>query len=516
MRVSAAAAEDHVTELRVERIGVRVRVTRLSLPASARISWPLVAIAVVSALISVVVRAPFLAWPLTVDEAGYAYGARWWFDGLTMYSDDLWFDRPQGIFLAYQAGMSFLGGSTEAIRIIGTVWSIVTAVAVAMVAARMFNMRVAAIAGPLFAVVSVAPRIDGYTANAEVFMIAGATASAYCLWRRWWLAAGLLLGVAVLLKPSAGVGLILGASWLFHERAARRDWVVFFGGAALPMALALAHGILTVGLHDYMYATVLFRLGTGGESAPLVQLVGGLSRVSSVILPLLLVVLAGNRALRAHPVEYRFLSIWVGTAALGIAMGGNWWEHYFLQAIPPLIVMVAVVIDAGAELVRRWAWFSAWSPRAWFRAAAVALPVAGASGLAFVGLILPWASMDPDDGTYFLYETNGYQGNEELAQLLSDRTEPSDQVYIGVSHVSLLYLTDRLSSSPYLYVQQSTEIPGAMTEIARDLEAGVPAYVLVLPRQLEIYDPGDQIRSALTERYVYETSFRSAEVWRRR
>mgnify|MGYP005647921005 FL=1 len=46
-------------------------------------------IAVASALLTLAVRLPFLDWPLTVDEAGYAYGAHWWSQGLSLYSDEL-------------------------------------------------------------------------------------------------------------------------------------------------------------------------------------------------------------------------------------------------------------------------------------------------------------------------------------------------------------------------------------------------------------------------------------------
>ena len=473
--------------------------------------WPLVAIILASAAVAFAVRVPFFFWPLTFDEAGYAYGARWWFDGLTLYSDDLWFDRPQGIFLAYQAGMAFLGGSTEAIRIIGAIWSAGTTALVVAIAARMFNLRVAAIAGPLFAVISVAPLIDGYASNAEVFMIAGMTASALMLWRRSWFAAGLFVGLAVLLKPSGGVGLLLGAAWLSHEHASRRDWALFFGGISLPMALAVAHGVVTVGWDDYLYATLFFRLSTGGEDDPIFQLIEGWSRVTPVIFPLILAALIGSRALRAHPAQYRFLSIWVATSFLGIAMGGNWWEHYFLQAIPPLIVMVAAVIDAAVSAAHRSSWFSSWSAPTGVGIAAIGVPV-----LAYLALILPWAVMDPDEGSALLYDMNGYQGNEEIAAYLADRTEPTDEVFIGISHASLVYLTGRHHSSPYLYKQQTSEIPGAIDDIADDLEAGVPAYVLILPSQLDRYDPEGLIRASLTEAYEYERSFRTAEVWRRR
>ncbi len=477
---------------------------------------PLTVIVVASVAVAFAVRVPFFFWPLTVDEAGYAYGARWWFDGVTMYSDELWFDRPQGIFLAYQSGMAFLGGSTEAIRIIGAAWSMVTTAGIVLVSSRMFNLRIAAIAGPLFAVLSAAPLIDGYVSNAEVFMIAASTLSAYFMWRKRWFTAGLLVGVAVLLKPSGGAALVFGLLWLLQLRAPRRDWLALVAGTALPLLLAFLHGVITVGADDYLYATVFFRLSTGGEGDPLVQLFEGWSKVTPVILPLVLVVVFGARGLRKWPTQYRFLSLWAATASLGVALGGNWWEHYFLQVIPPLTVMVAVVVDAAAVAVRD----STLVPLRFLRRVpsfnAAVLAGTVASIAAAGALVAPWAVMDPVEGSSRLYDMTGYQRNEEIAEYLAARTGPDDEIFIGLSHASLVYLTGRKSSTPYLYKQQTSEIPGALADIVDDLRAGTPAYVLVIPTQLEMHDPSDSIRDALDERYVYERSFWSAEVWRRR
>lgn len=67
------------------------------------------------AILAVLVRVPFFDWPLISDEGGYAYTAYWWLHGLTLYSGDLWLDRPQGIFVAYMVPV-LLGGSTWVIR----------------------------------------------------------------------------------------------------------------------------------------------------------------------------------------------------------------------------------------------------------------------------------------------------------------------------------------------------------------------------------------------------------------
>ena len=73
--------------------------------------WALAA----AALASFVLHIPFLTTPLSVDEGGYGYVARWWASGADLYGD-VWVDRPQGLLLLYRWARALPGsdGSTSA------------------------------------------------------------------------------------------------------------------------------------------------------------------------------------------------------------------------------------------------------------------------------------------------------------------------------------------------------------------------------------------------------------------
>ena len=228
--------------------------SRLRVAAATR---PAVLFAVVAvAALAVAVRAPFFLWPLIDDEGAYAYTAYWWSRGLTLYSDELWFDKPQAIFVAYKAGSLLLGDATWAIRLWAACWAAGTTVVVWLIARRLFDGRVAVTAALLYALFSAHTHIDGYSANAKVFMLLPATLSAYYLLRGLPAAAGLAASAAVVLKPSGAGALLLAAAWFAYTRAGWRHWLRFaVASAALPV-VALAHGILTVGLRDYLDAVV--------------------------------------------------------------------------------------------------------------------------------------------------------------------------------------------------------------------------------------------------------------------
>src|SRR5215831_16298460 len=78
------------------------------------ISNPVISFSII-ALLAVIVRIPFLSVPLMSDEGGYGYAAYWWSKGLHLY-DELWFDRPQAIFVLYRIIFSTLGSSVVSIR----------------------------------------------------------------------------------------------------------------------------------------------------------------------------------------------------------------------------------------------------------------------------------------------------------------------------------------------------------------------------------------------------------------
>jgi len=467
--------------------------------SDALLSVPLVA--GIAAVLAILVRLPFLSWPVTVDEAGYAYGARWWFSGLTMYSDDLWFDRPQGIFLVYRLGTTVFGDSVEAIRLNGALWAAGTVAAVVLLSARIFDRRVAVVAGLLCAVVGTAPVIEGFTANAEVFMVTATTASACCVWGRRWLLAGLFAGIAILLKPSGAAACALAFFWLIHERESRRAYGLVVLGAAVPLLASLVHGIASVGFDDYWFAVVWFRVSSGGQNPALPALLAGWFATSPVWLILGVLAYPAREVLAANTRGRAFVAAWLVSSVLGMAMGGNWFLHYFEQLVPPLAVLagVGVVGIATRPPVIRW-----WAPIG-------VLTVVVAAAI----LVLPTALMDPADGAAAVFSGDDYSRSDEVGAYVASITGPDDRVYVAISHVSVLFRSERRSSFPYLYAQQLQENPGAVDRAISDLEAAVPAVVVVHRAQLDSFRSGSSISEPVTRNYQLDRSFGAFEVWLR-
>ncbi|HEU0165709.1 MAG TPA: glycosyltransferase family 39 protein, partial [Thermomicrobiales bacterium] len=358
-------------------------------------------------LLSLALRIPFFGIPMIPDEGGYAYATQGWMDGTGKLYHDLWISRPQGIFLVYGAIMETLGDGTYAFRFAAWIAIALTTIAVWLFARMWINPTVANVAAILFAVLSSSPNLEGFTANAEIFMgLPAAFAAVWLLqisrksWSPWQLCGvGVLVGLATILKPSGVV--MLPVAWGFILMIRQEQWRVHlkrcsavFAGVMLVAIPTIINGI-TLGWHQFLYATVTYRLFQ--QSSASVGLSHNVTRLLSVsfqiwpMLALLLAVLAvahretirrwigrapelvanGNRAMGWQmlrkiqsdvtiglitPAPVRLtnlqrptddagiiLRLWVFGCLGGIAMGGDWWSHYLIQIAAPAAIWLGMI-----------------------------------------------------------------------------------------------------------------------------------------------------------------------------
>ena len=463
-----------------------------------RLSWVLPALAVFAA--ALLLRMPFLDWPMISDEGGYAYTAHWWGQGLTLYGSDLWFDRPQGIFLAYELGMSLLGEATWAIRLWGGLWAAATAVVVVGLTRDCLDRFEGAwgmpfLAGLLTATLSVQPGIEGFTSNAEVFALLPATASAWMLLRRHWGLAGLMASAGFMLKPSAGSVAVLALVWLIRERASWKEWAAF-GLAALSLPLAgFIHGWATVGAGPYLHAVVGFRMGLPDTTG--FGLWESVSDTLHVWLPPLVFGFLGLPAM--SPRIRLFLGAWLLSAFLGMALGGNWFWHYFIQLVPP--VAVAAVFGC------RWLWSRGGFVTRWAAAFPLALTLA---------LALPWAFRAPERGAMELYGRPGYALADEVAAYLSSRTREEDRIYVAFEEAEIYHLARRRSAFPYLFRLEVLHMPGAFPALLGMVSERRARHIFLLDPIPGELDPENRFRALLERGYVVDTVFGGRPLYRRR
>jgi 4-amino-4-deoxy-L-arabinose transferase-like glycosyltransferase len=420
-----------------------------------------VALAAVAAL----VRLPFTG-SIGPDEGGYAYVAWRWAHGGELYRST-WIDRPQGLVLVYRALIA-IAGSAWAIRL----GAIAAAIAVTLLLVAIGRLLVSGSAGPLagalYAVVGLGPRIEGYTFNGELAAAVPSTAAVAAGlvgWRRdsrWWLAlAGALGGCAILMKQSGFDGLAvvlvlatLGASGC--ER--RRRLAAAAGSAAVPIAASALAGWLG-GWHVYWSAVVSSHFDTSSAASRLSRLGGSLPAATRDLLPLTLLAALGAWRLRDRPTPVRVGLVWVAAAIVGVNVGGLYWPHYYVQVLPPLSLLAAAGL-AGLPLRRAWA----------------AAAVITAPALFFVGNVV----FSPDARSDRLVKyAAGFENDQRVAAYVRAHSSSGDAVYAFHSRADFYFLARRRAASPYIWTHPLKEIPGARAALARTLAARRPRFVVM-------------------------------------
>lgn len=456
--------------------------------------------------VGVLVRLHFLAVPLNTDEGGFAAIARLWQQGYEIYGNVAWVDRPQGLLVLFR--LAGLAGSDEALRLLATAAAVITLAAVAAAAWAAAGRAAGVAAAGLYAVLSPAPHLEGFTANGE--LLSGAFAAAGVAFALWWtvrgdlrllVAAALLAGCAPLVKQSAIDGIVVvAAAVLLHADRRPRNLAIAVAAGAIPGLVAVVHAATaTAGLGDWWYAIVGYRSST--ESAVSGDIGGRMRLLADSIPPALrdllpLFVLAPLGLRRGRPA---LLAIWLVAGVVGFLGGGLYHPHYWIQLVPVLSVL------AGIGLVRLIEF-----PVAVRLAVALSLvPVVAYSAEIYSTTSATHISAMTSDDSRLLT-------GRAVGRLLAAETKPGEPVYVVWANAAVYWYADRPPAFRYLWYLNVQRIPGATDEVRAVLTGPSP------PRAIAVYQPPDGIDKTgavarvLAERYTLVRRIGDVPVYRLR
>jgi 4-amino-4-deoxy-L-arabinose transferase-like glycosyltransferase len=201
-----------------------------------------------------------LGVPLERDEGEYAYAGQLLLQGVPPYQLAYNMKLP-GTYAMYAGFLALFGETTGGVRLGLLLVNAAAIVLLFRLAQRLFGSTAAVVAAATYALLSMQREVLGLFAHATHMIVLWVLAGFLVLLtalelgrRRDWLASGLLLGIAFLMKQHAvffvlaGAAVLVAAAWRSPERRSRAvgDALAFAGGAALPfvltcLALSLIH-----------------------------------------------------------------------------------------------------------------------------------------------------------------------------------------------------------------------------------------------------------------------------------
>ncbi len=487
----------------------------------------------VMAAAALIARVVSIAEPLGIDQSLWASAVRGMARGQLLYQD-VWEQRPPGIFLTYLAAFRILGWTPSAVAWLDIIASTLTTLLIYAVVRTLGTRLTAALASALYAVLTMPAwlyRHSGFLERSvcETFIVVCAGLMAWCAVNyrnqpRDILAAGVgvFAGLAVVYKPNAGIYLpaLLWWMWLY-----RRDAVTF-----RPIIIAIVASTLL----PLLTIAWLWRIGVLADARIAVvdfnryYLAGGFT-IGGYVLdfsravwlrmktdPLWLAGGIGAVVAVWRIVRTRRLSplaglavIWGGAASIAIiANGARLFNSYFIHALAPLAILTAwhLVEGAGASRLRR-------------------LIAVGTGALMLTVLlqrhypakVMESARADYEllqgrfERTAYLERFGGYdnargysaRANEELASYLRTHTTPDDRIFLfGINGAGVYFHADRLTAHRFLwlnfFVPDGFPDPAFRLEaVTRDLAARRPRYI-VFERLNSVSEMGKAVDSLVT------------------
>ena len=326
-------------------------------PIDARRRSDLARLALVVLVLVGALRLPaFFVDVFNSDETFLATQAEVIRDGGNLYEEAA--DRKPPLVPYLYAGAFELFGTSDlwSVRVLAMLAAALTAWLVAVEARRRYGRRAGWAAGLLcvFALVAFAPQ-DGQAANFEIFMLPAMTAAVLLARRGRGVSAGAAVAVAALAKQTGAVTL-LPVLYLVWRAKGRRGVADALGGFGIPIALVA----FAFGPGQLLYWTVL---GNGSyvsvETASTFVL--SMFAVMSLAwvacnLPIVWQLPAAWRARYtmardgAHDLD---LWLWLASAVLSVMVGLRFFGHYYLQLVPPLVLLSAGALSRGTQRAAR-------------------------------------------------------------------------------------------------------------------------------------------------------------------
>lgn len=469
-------------------------------------------VAFVTLALVVTARLRLREMPLERDEGEYAYVGQLIGQGVAPYTLAYTMKLP-GTHALCAAFLALFGGGAAAIRVGLLLTSLASTVFVYLLTHVYEGKAGAFVAAAAFAALSASPSVLGLSAHATQFVVPFALAGLIAVLtalrtgrRSWLFGAGVLLGLATLMKQNA----VLFAA-LALIVVGRGVWPSQLVGAASRMGL-LALGTLlplavtaTLLIHAGVFPHFWFwavEYGTAyafqvGPSEARVYFGLSFSRLLRAA-PLLWSLALGGAGLAAWR-DWRarrpsFALAFTACSAIAVCPGLWFRPHYYVLFLPAAVILAAVgwsAIERG--LVRA------------LGAGAGAL-VAGTMAMVAVGQplyrnrTLLFAST-PVEASRLLYGANPFAEAELVAAFLRTQTSPGERIAVLGSEPQIYFYAQRRAATGYLYVYPLMEPqPFArrmQKEMIAEVESAAPGYVVLVDGNLSWLVRPDSDRSIL-------------------
>jgi hypothetical protein len=447
--------------------------------------------------IVVAIRLRLLNCPLERDEGEFAYGGQLLLQGASPYDGAYTVGlKLPGTTASYALFMALFGQTTAGIHLGLTLVNLADALLVFLVARRIFGGPGGVVAAGTFALFTIVPETDGLAAHATHFVLLPALAGIALLQnldaqtsRKRIFSAGLLLGLALVMKQTGAIFGLFAAAWVLRCEllSAPRSWprltsrlALLAAGGALPFLLTCLIVAAAGDFHQFWFWAFTYAAAHGS----VFDLRTGLWNMGDACLKQFLsapglwfITLAGvaavlwEKSLR----EWRFFLAGLAVFSfVSVCPGWYFRGHYFIQFFPAAGLLAAAAFHAMDRL---------WTNLKISLPAALPAVVFAAAGVA---VLVQWNSiffnLPPAQACRAIYGFNPFPEAVEISRYLKDHSSPDARIAVLGSEPEIFFYTQCRSATGHICTYPLVENqPYAETmrrEMTQQIEQADPEYVV--------------------------------------
>ena len=492
-------------------------------PASVRASlqsraWIFVALAI---LLTLAVRVRLRDMPLERDEGEYAYAGQLILQGVPPYKDAFNMKLP-GTYVAYAVSMAVFGKTPTGIHLGLAVVNAATIWLMFLLGRKLLDAAAGATAAVTYALMSLSPDVLGLAGHATHYVVLPAMGGILLLLRavetramKFYLAAGILFGLAFVMKQHGVFFGMFGGVFLIWERVAPRllgpgngglgsrrsprrrageaialDWTalfkelaVFSAGCLLPYLGTCLWLWLAGVFPQFWFWTVSY----GSKYASGIPLV----KASDVTSATLRAIVGPNIVFWLLPwvgavlmwweerldVNRRFLLAALSLFSLAsISVGFYFRQHYFILLLPVLALLISVAVSRSILLLR------GDKSVELFLALGIVVVAVVATGAVLIGNGSVWFALTPKKAVEQIYASSVFGDTRAVADHIRENTKPDARIAVIGSEPEIYFYSGRRSATGHIYTYALMEKhPYALTmqeEMIRQIEEAKPEYVV--------------------------------------
>jgi 4-amino-4-deoxy-L-arabinose transferase-like glycosyltransferase len=455
-------------------------------------SWLALAVVV---LATAAIRFRLLDVPLDRDEGEFAYFGQLLLEGVPPYAGAYNLKMP-GIYGAYALILAAFGQTAAGVHAGLILVTSATTVLIYFLARHLGGPAVGVMAAAIFAIGALNPRLLGIAAYSEHFVLLGAVAGFLALLRasrvrrrRLVLAAGVLLGLAFLMKQTGAAFAVGGAIFVLASTTTAgaprwRDRVVgtalFVVGVLTPFALVCL-ALWWVGTFDTFWFWTILYASEYQKSlfigwANLLQTLAYIAPSFSVAAALSAVGLGAVARDGRSPSRALALLLLAGSA-LATTGSLHFRPQYFLLMLPAVAILAAVGLDAlGRLLAVSSAPALRWAVPAVLAAVAVGQPCYASWAVLF--------DLGPVQASREVYGLNPFPESVEIARYIRERSGAHDRVAVIGSEPQIYFYAGRRSATGFIYTYALMERQPYASVMQRqmidEIESADPRYLVVV------------------------------------